>query len=125
MPHSRACICTGVKHRDNSYEGLVVGSDCNLYVADYRVQVFSRSGRTFGSERLEAPHGIHLDHDYVYVTDWDRECVSVFTTSGTFITTFGKMDSGEGELNSPCGITTDEDGLVYVCDTVNSRVQVL
>ena len=100
----------------------------NLYVADSDiVQVFSQGDtflRTFGSERLEAPYGIHVDHGYVYVADSDRNCVLVYTTFGTFITKFGNMGCEEGELKNPCGITTDEDGFVYVCDTDNSRVQV-
>ena len=109
---------------------LALDSDGHVYVTDsgnHCVKAFTQSGafiRTFGRGHLGEPFGIHVDHDYVYVTKWDRHCVSVFTTSGTFITTFGKMGSGEGKLRYPHGITIDEDGFVYVCDTNNSCVRV-
>jgi len=75
-----------------------------------------------GPGELSYPRGIHVDHDYVYVVEWGNHRVSVFHTSGAFISSFGK-GGREGELNSPKGITTDQDGFLYVCDTSNNRIQ--
>ena len=66
---------------------------------------------------------IHVDHDYVYVVEWGNHRVSVFHTSGAFISSFGRRHYGEGELNNPKGITTDQDGFLYVCDTSNNHIQ--
>ena len=37
--------------------------------------------------------------------------MSVFTTNGEFVTSFGSKE----ELCGPRGITADEDGFLYVC----------
>ena len=133
--------CFGTKgHGEGEFQcpsDLAIDGAGNLYVTDennHRIQVFSQSGtflRTFGRRgsrpgELSLPRGIHVDHDWVYVTDWGNNCVSVFTTSGEFITSFGNFGSygREGEFCFPCGITTDEDGYVYVCDYHNHCIQV-
>ena len=107
----------------------------DVYVTDHynhRVQVFSQNGtflRTFGRcgsgpGELYRPWGICVDHDYVYVVEYGNHCVSVFYTSGKFITLFGWRGYGEGGLTHPHGITIDMDGFLYVCDTLNNRIQV-
>ena len=70
--------------------------------------------------------GVHVDHDYAYVAEWGNHRVSVFQTSGAFITSFGKGSSGEGEMVDPAEITTDQDGFLYVCDSNNyiHRIQI-
>ena len=102
----------------------------DVYVADsdnHRVQVFSQTGtflRTFGKPgsgpgELSEPWGICVDHDYVYVVEWGNHRLSVFYTSGAFITSLGRRGSGR-ELNRPLGITSDQDGFLYVCDSCTS-----
>ena len=66
----------------------------------------------------------HVDHDYVYVVDYANHRVSVFYTSGEFITPFGRRGSGEGNLNYPHGVTIDQDGFLYVCDSENNCIKV-
>ena len=60
---------------------------------------------------------------YVYVTDYGKHCVPVFT-KGEHVTTFGQKGSGDGDFNGPCGVYVDEDGFVYVCDCYNNKVQI-
>ena len=92
----------------------------NLYVTDnrfrnHRVQVFDRNGLfsfAFSSKgtasKLNGPCGICVGSDqFVYVTELRSGCVSVFNTSGEFVTSFGQF------FNS-LGIAIDEDGFVYV-----------
>lgn len=50
--------------------------------------------------------------------------MSVFTTDGAHVTTFGQNGNSEGEFDHPWGICVDEDGFVYVCDTENNRIQI-
>ena len=92
----------------------------NLYVTDTnnnRVQVFDCEGQflsTFSkkgaaSKQLQYPTGICVGSDQlVYVCD-KNECVSVFKTSGEFVTSFG-------QFSDPAGIVIDDDGFVYVSD---------
>ena len=90
-----------------------------LYVSDTnnnRVQVFDCKGQflsTFSkkgaaSEQLDHPCGICVGSDQlVYVCD--THCVSVFKTSGEFVTFFG-------QFSYPGGVVIDDDGFVYVSD---------
>ena len=117
----------------HSPSDLAIDGAGNLYVAHWVnncIQVFSQNGtflrtvgrQVFGSGGLSGPQGIHVDHDWVYVTECNSYRVSVFTTSGEFITSFGNRGGEEGGY--PSGITTDEDGYVYVCDTIKNCIQV-
>ena len=56
--------------------------------------------------------------------DWRNYNVSVFTTEGVYMTSFGREGSGEGDLKGPRGLRVDRDGLVCVCDRDNHRIQV-
>ena len=91
-------------------------SSGNLYVVDKnnsRVQVLtpdSRHIRNIGKKAtLNHPMCIQVVGELVYVTRYNGHCVSVFHTSGEYITNFG-----EGHLYQPEGIAVDEDGYVYV-----------
>ena len=103
-----------------------------LHVADYRIQVLDQDGkyvreygqRGSGLGQLSCPAFMHVDHDYVYVSDRGNHCVSVFTTSGRFVHTIGRYGRGPGELQYPRGVVVDTDGFVYVCDHYNKRVQI-
>ena len=116
--------------KDISFDGAG-----NCYVADTcngQVQVYTEDGqylRQFGEQgkgegELSRCIGLAIDSDIVYIADRGNHCISVFTTDGSFITSFGTLGSGPGQFNSPCGVTVDMNGLVYICDFSNSRIQV-
>ena len=99
--------------------GIAQDGAGNLYVSDLknnRVQVFDCKGQflsTFSkkgatSKQINLPCGISVSSDqFVYVCE--NKCVSVFKTSGEFVTSFG-------QINDPAGIVVDDDGFVYVSD---------
>jgi tripartite motif-containing protein 71 len=60
----------------------------------------------------------------VYVADSFSDRVQKFTNEGTFVTEFGSSGSGDGQFKFPHSIVVNPDGLVYVTDYFNSRVQV-
>jgi DNA-binding beta-propeller fold protein YncE len=60
----------------------------------------------------------------VYVSDIINRRVSVFTSVGKFVTSFGREGKGAGEFSCPHGLAVDNSGVVYVCDIFNNRVQV-
>ncbi len=67
------------------------------------------------------PISITIDtSDRVYVGDRNH-CVSVLTSDGHFISSFGSQ--GRGEFNAPGGLAADTSGVVYVCDTINHHIQ--
>ncbi len=50
----------------------------------------------------------------LYVADISNMRISIFDQSGKFIQAFGRKGSFPGELNVPCGITTDPNNDVFV-----------
>ena len=115
--------------------GVACDQDGNIYVCNFGVNcihvfntqgvfLYSFSEKGSSSHKLDSPHSICVAGDFVYVTEWgDAHCVSVFTKKGKFITSFGKRGSKEGEFNNPSGLAMDSDGVLYVCDTDNKRLQ--
>ena len=92
----------------------------NIYVTDtnnHRIQVFTPQERffqvigykRFGSSELKSPVNMHIINDLLFVTEFKKNHVTVFKTSGELITIFGK-----GILEDPEGIEIDADGYVYV-----------
>jgi len=64
----------------------------------------------------------------VYVTFRKLHCVVACflesTVCGEVMQCWGTQGKGCGEFNEPCGIAVDGVGNVYVCDSLNHRVQV-
>lgn len=59
----------------------------------------------------------------VYVSENGNHRVSVFTSYGQFVTSFGSEGEGPGQFKCPRGLAVDSSGVLYVCDGHNNRVQ--
>ena len=83
-----------------------------VLVFDYRGQLlYSFRKKSAAFEQLKFPCGICVGSDqFVYVCDNKNKCVSVFKTSGEFVTSFG-------QFSNPNGIVIDDDGFVYVSNS--------
>ena len=118
----------------NRPSDLAFDSQRNIYVCEFgnnRVQVLDPNGRYLRQfsrkswvRKLNKPEGIHIAHNYVYVSDHGGHCITAFLLSGAFPTSFGTEGSGRGEFDFPCGVVFDCNGLLYVCDWINKRIQV-
>ena len=93
--------------------------------------------------RFDEPTGLAFDEDenMLYVADTENNRIQVFEIvagntcpSGTdeiidgvcFVEEFGSSGSTDGKFNAPSGLALDEDnGLLYVADTDNNRIQML
>ena len=70
-----------------------------------------------GRGELMDPTGVSIDTSgMVYVTEYGNDRVSVFTSEGQYVISFGR------ELHDPRGVVVDSSGVVYVCDSMNNRV---
>ena len=58
----------------------------------------------------------------VYVSDHDNHRVQAFTVEGQFLHHIGQWGTGDGDLQNPYSITTDEDDNIYVTEGGNYRV---
>ncbi len=84
----------------------------NLYVCDREnscIHVLSNDLRSFGCDgsgvnKLSEPCCIYVASQYVYVTDWDNDTISVYTTEGEYVTSFGQKGSNEGYFTGPVGV---------------------
>ena len=115
---------------------MAFDSNGNLYMADsakHCIEVYTEAGQLLrrfgrpgsGEGELNWPSSIAIDSDknMVYVTECNNHRVSVFTCEGQFLASFGSKGSGPGQFNEPHGVAVDKNGVVYVSDTSNNRLQ--
>ncbi|MEN6341342.1 MAG: SMP-30/gluconolactonase/LRE family protein [Methanospirillum sp.] len=124
-----------------SPRGVAVDSAGLIYVTDsenHRVQTFSPEGifvATWGSwgsqpGQLNVPWGIAIDAaDNVYVAEYENHRIQKLTKSGASLATWGRdggyayQGQGDGEFSHPTGVAVDGEGIVYVADRDNQRIQ--
>ncbi len=111
----------------------------NFYVAqpDGDVDVLDKDGRKLltlhgkdakGGVLLKQPEAVAVADNTIYVVDSETSQVVMFSPDGKLKGAFGTRkggffkSGGSNELNSPHGIAVHE-GIVYVADTGNRRVQ--
>jgi DNA-binding beta-propeller fold protein YncE len=59
----------------------------------------------------------------VYVSEYNNNRIQYFTPLGSFLGTWGKIGTEEGEFVNPNQIAVTADGRVFVADTSNYRIQ--
>ena len=108
---------------------IAYGSDGLVYVTDYgenRVSVWSKEctfKRYFTP--MYVPTCIAATSDnHLLITSIDSHIAMVYTLEGELVHEFGGKGLHPGRFNGPRGICVDDNGLVYVADYHNFRVQV-
>ncbi|MBI5509865.1 MAG: hypothetical protein HY903_14005 [Deltaproteobacteria bacterium] len=69
--------------------------------------------------------GVAVDaQGHVLVADAMQDSVFIFDRQGVFLLAFGGSGTDGGRLSLPTGVVTGDDGVIYVADSLNRRVQV-
>ena len=95
----------------------------------HRVAVNKSPGEKLGTpirtiDLLSKPWGIALNQSgEVVVTSLLGKCVSVFSSSGDNLRSFGTEGSGQGQFINPHGVAVDGEGNILVADCNNHRIQ--
>lgn len=107
----------------------------NIFVADLankRIQIFNSTGNfidwfpkgEYGGQALDInPLSIAIKKGQVYIANPYN--IVIFTTDGKFVKDFGMPGNEPGQFNRPNGIAVDDNGTVYVSDSLNNRLQAL
>ena len=115
--------------------GVAFDSKQNVYIgevgegnANKRIQVFTAKGehlQSLGGTKLNCPHDVGIDSDdIVYVCDNVSNHICIFDSNGTLLHIFGTKGKLPGQFDAPLGLSVDRNGLIYVSDSSNGRVQI-
>jgi len=117
-------------------EGICLFHDGRIAVADthyHRIIFFDREGKVlsmhgeYGSESGQFIYLSSLTQDKAgnyYVCEYGgNDRVQKFDVDGNWIAKFGSFGTDDGQFQRPMGIVW-KDGLIYVADAINNRIQV-
>ena len=103
----------------------------NIYIADTNnrhVQVFSCNGVYLFkfSEKMNAPMGICISQNKVFVAQFGGNCINMYELEGKLIKSVGSEGNEEAQFKNPRGLdVSDRNNNIYVCDRSNHRIQIL
>lgn len=122
----------------NSPYDVAIGSDGKIYVLDSeRIQVFD-SNRNYlfsiknpsynspGHWEWASSIVVYGNHIYLMDCGYNQQNIKVFDIYGSFIKSFGKRGTGNGEFKFDWldNMAVDSNGRIWVVDSGNSRIQV-
>lgn len=130
-------IRNGIEAHFGWINGLAIDDDDRLFVSDakmHRVLIFNTKHEVENqvTEGLVDPVGLAIDttNRFLYVVDTQQDQVIVYDADSLKllrrIGTGGKNHflTTPGDFGAPQGIALDQDGNVYVTDTLNNRVEI-
>lgn len=90
----------------DEYGNMVNGIPCDIY-------------------GMQTPFGIYVGKDRIYVTDATLGTIFVFDKNFTrLLLKFGTVGTEMEQLNAPWGITSDNEGNIYIADSGNLNVKI-
>lgn len=122
--------------------GVLIGPDDSVYVADAKtneVRKLTPSGKplmTLGTRLAVSPIMVRRPFNQptdvaiglngeIFVTDgYGNFLVHKFSPEGELLKTWGEPGTGPGQFALPHKLGIDRQGLVYVCDRNNDRIQI-
>lgn len=94
--------------------------------ATKNIELLSSSGEILNEiSQFSYPWGISISLEYLFVSDVMRNDIQIFTLSGIYVKSLGKLGNSIGEFDNPAGIFYSEVAKkLFVADCYNNRIQV-
>ena len=103
-------------------EGVPIRESPFTVIARLPIQNLGIPIRIIGG--LISPWGVAVnERGEIIVTENGGHCISIFSSSGEKIRTFGSWGSAQGQFRNPRGVAVDGDGNILVMDGGNHRIQ--
>ena len=108
---------------------LCFASDGFLYITDAnnsRICVYDKDGKFIRKfTTTYKPRCIDgTDCGHLIVSPYVSDKVMIYTTGGDLVHVLGEPGSELGQFSCPTGVSVDSDGLIYIADCYNHRIQV-
>jgi DNA-binding beta-propeller fold protein YncE len=108
---------------------LCFASDGLLYITDAnnsRICVYDKDGKFIRKfpTTCEPTCIDATDCGHLIVSSLSFHKVMIYTTGGGLVRVFGECGSGLGQFYAPSGVSVDSDGLIYIADLYDNRIQV-
>ena len=103
-------------------EGVPIRGSPFGVVARLSIQKLGTPIKTIGG--LNRPWGVAVNQrGEIIVAEYSGHCISIFSSIGEKIRTFGSKGSAQGQFDDPRGVVVDGDGNIVVVDGNNCRIQ--
>lgn len=118
----------GGKPTFSSAFGMTILPNGNLLVTDpeaHAIHVLNSAGELQNSWKgvYKSPSGITVQNDKIFVLDHGLPAILKLDSQGNVLARFGKRGTGNGDFSVPKGIAVNEEGKLFVAETLNHRVQ--
>jgi DNA-binding beta-propeller fold protein YncE len=121
----------------NAPHSIAISADRRVFVVDrghQRMQVFDENGVFLDMWPLRSPYWpdnintlivnhIITEDQYIWAGDTGTNRIMKFDLDGNFLYSWGAPGGQPGRLSCPHGMSTDQDGNLYVADCFAGRVQ--
>ena len=108
----------------------------HMYVYEWCMSMCMCQSYRLQDDGTIAYHGIIVEGFYcrdvavtrdgnIIVSDCSNHCIRIVDTDGHGVHTIGKHGNGNGEFNTPYGVTMDSRGRLIVADRNNHRIEVV
>jgi sugar lactone lactonase YvrE len=71
---------------------------------------------------FDKPMDVTANSSFTYVSDTNNKRVLAFDVGGNLLFSFGEDGTGKGQFKFPYGISTDDEGRVFVADLYNGNI---
>ena len=116
--------------------GMAIDGEGFVYVVNistHTLSKFDKDGELVGEiggegsdrEELDHPSGVAVVGERVYVCDRNNNRIKIYTKELKLLGAFGGNGRGEGKMNWPYDIASDDSGHIYIADSDNHRVLIL